>query len=202
MVWIIETTNKFTKIWRFISYPLPYDLSCEDDLGYLYSPGKYSLILIVLWQLIFTLVVEYFCSSSYWLLRWIDLFIAFLAFCMDPNFQLVVVSVVNKIWRVMIPCVCILYSNTNIKDNAWILGEHSFLFTTLSYLSIFDPFNWHLILYLMFWYLQLVLIGIQYLLHRYLFQLIFIVGVFDTLLLFFTLLDSGQVLSSSWYLFS
>ena len=44
-------------------------LSCEDDLGYLYSPGKYFLILIVLGHWIFILVVEYFCSSSYWLLR-------------------------------------------------------------------------------------------------------------------------------------
>ena len=75
-------------------------------------------------------------------------------------FQSVVFSVIDKIWRVMIPCVCILYSNANIQDNALILGEHSFLFRTLFYLSIFDPFNWHLILYLMFWYLQLVLIGI------------------------------------------
>ena len=99
-------------------------------------------------------MVEYFCSSSYWLLRWIALFIAkcfvftpiaCLASCMDPIFQLVVFSIVNKIWRVMIPCACILYSNINIKDNAWILGKHSFLFRTLSYLSIFDPFISHLI---------------------------------------------------------
>ena len=54
----------FFKIWCLISYLLPYDLSCEDDLGYLYSPEKYFRILIVLGQLIFTLVVECFCSSS------------------------------------------------------------------------------------------------------------------------------------------
>ena len=60
---------------------------------------------IFLWMtLIFTFVEEYFCSSSYWLLRWIVLFIAFLASCTDPIFQLVVFSVVNKIGRVMIPC--------------------------------------------------------------------------------------------------
>ena len=51
-------------------------LSCEDDLVYLYSPGNYFLMLIVLGQLIFTFVVEYFCSSSYWLLLSIALFIA------------------------------------------------------------------------------------------------------------------------------
>ena len=39
----------------------------------------------------------------------------FFASCKDPNFQLVVFSVVNKIWRVMIPCACISYSNANIK---------------------------------------------------------------------------------------
>ena len=63
----LKLPTNFIKIWCFISYLLPYDLSCEDDLGYLYSSGKYFLILIVLGQLIFTLVVEYFWSSSYWL---------------------------------------------------------------------------------------------------------------------------------------
>ena len=53
--------------------------------------------------------------------------IAFLAHCMDPNFQLVVFSVVNNIWRVMIPYVCILYSKANPKDNARILGELFFI---------------------------------------------------------------------------
>ena len=91
-----------------------------------------------------------FCRpSSHWLLLWFASSIAFLDFWMDPIFQLVVISVVNKIWRVMILCACILYSNANIKDNAWILGEHSFLFRTLTYLSIFYPlscvgtFNWY-----------------------------------------------------------
>ena len=39
------------------SYPLPYVLSCEDDLVYLYSPGKYLLIFIVLRQFIFTFMI-------------------------------------------------------------------------------------------------------------------------------------------------
>ena len=64
------------------------------------------------------------------------------------------------------------------QDNAWILGEHPFYLKTLSHLSTFDPFNWHLILYLLLRYHQLVLIGIEYLLHSYLFQLIFIVVSF------------------------
>ena len=64
-------------------------------------------------------------------------------------FKLVVFSVLNKIWRVMIPCACILYSNTNIKDNAWILGEHSLLFRTLSYLSNIWSFKLAFDFYLM-----------------------------------------------------
>ena len=44
--WIYHQT--LLKYGVFISYLLPYVLSCEDDLVYLYSPGKYFLILIVL----------------------------------------------------------------------------------------------------------------------------------------------------------
>ena len=40
------------KIRCFISYPLPYVLSHEDDLVYLYSPRKYFLILIVSWLIL------------------------------------------------------------------------------------------------------------------------------------------------------
>ena len=83
-----------------------------------------------------------FCRpSSYWLLHWIALFIAFFASCKDPNLQLVVFSVVNKIWRVMIHCACILYSNanTNIIHESW--GSFRLLFGTLSYQSTFNPFN-------------------------------------------------------------
>ena len=60
-------------------------------------------------------------------------------------FSIVLFSVVNDIWRVMIPCVCILYSKANIKiiHESW--GWFPLLFTTLSYQSLFDPFNWHLI---------------------------------------------------------
>ena len=49
-----QIKNHIPYLLCFISYLLPYALSCEDDLGYLYSPGKYFLILIVLGQLIFT----------------------------------------------------------------------------------------------------------------------------------------------------
>ena len=60
-------------------------------------------------------------------------------------FQLVLFSVVNDIWSVMIPRVCILYSNANIKimHESW--GRFPLLFRTLFYQSIFYPFNWHLI---------------------------------------------------------
>ena len=71
--------------------------------------------------------------------------IVFLASCMDPIFQLVQFRVVNNIQRVMIPCVCIFYSNANINimHESW--GSFRLLFGTLSYQSTFDPFNWHLI---------------------------------------------------------
>ena len=71
--------------------------------------------------------------------------IVFLTSCMDPIFQLVLFSVVNDIWKVMIPCVCILYSNANIKimHESW--GSVPLLFRTLSYQLIFDIFNWYLI---------------------------------------------------------
>ena len=60
------------------------------------------------------------------------------ASCMDPIFQLVLFSVVNDIWRVMIPSVCILYSNANIKimHESW--GRFPLLFRTLFYQSIYD----------------------------------------------------------------
>ena len=63
----------------------------------------------------------------------------------DPIFQLILFSVVNDIWKVMIPCVCILYSNANTKimHESW--GSVPLLFITLSYQLIFDIFNWYLI---------------------------------------------------------
>ena len=60
-------------------------------------------------------------------------------------FSTVSFSVVNDIWRVMIPFVCILYSNANLKIMHEFRGSFPLLFRTLSYQSIFDPFNWHLI---------------------------------------------------------
>ena len=53
--------------------------------------------------------------------------VVFLASFLDPIFQLILFSVVNGIWRVMIPCVCVLYSKANPKDNARILGELFFI---------------------------------------------------------------------------
>ena len=45
------------------------------------------------------------------------------------------------------------------------------------------------------WYLQLVLIGIRHLIHRYLFQLVSLMGALIPCLLFFFLLDIFQVIS-------
>ena len=137
-------------------------------------------MVVVLGQSIFMFVVEYFWLSLHW--HWLlfapslaKIFIltpiAFLASCMDPNLQLVVFSVVNKIWRVMIPCACILYSNTNIKNNAWILGS---IFFYLEHYPIYQYFilSIGIWFFILFWYHQLVSLGIWYLLHRYFFQLI------------------------------
>ena len=140
--------------FKFLPLAICFSLWSWSWSSFLYTTERYLYILLVLTS--DTSNCGGFCRpSSHWLLRWFALSITFLAFWMDPIFQLVVFSVVNKIWRVMIPCACILYSNANIKDNAWILGEHSFLFRTLTYLSIFDYFNWQLILYLVLvWWLR------------------------------------------------
>ena len=51
---------------------------------------------------------------------------------------LILFSVVNNIWIVMTPFVCILYSNANLKimHESW--GSFPLLFTTLSYQLIID----------------------------------------------------------------
>ena len=111
-------------------------------------------LLIVLGQLIFTFVVEYFWLSLLWhlllfassLAKYLFLtLVVFLASCVDPFDLLILFSVINDICRVMIPVVCILYSNANLKIMHEYLGSSPLLFRTLSYQLIFDPFNWHMI---------------------------------------------------------
>ena len=152
---VVETTNKLYQnmVFYFLSFAIClFVVELVLNIIPIYH-REISLYTPCPWQVILVIVVDFVdhlhigsCVKLTYLLPSLPL--AHILF-----FQLVVFSVGNKIWRVMIPCVCILYSNANIKDNAWILGEHSFLFRTLTYLSSFDPFNWHLVLYL-----QLVLI--------------------------------------------
>ena len=135
---------------------LLWSWSCSS---FLYTTERYLSIYSLSWQVILVIVVD--CVDHLHIGSCVKfvLFIAFFASCKDPNLHLVVFSVVNKIWRVMIPCACILYSNANVKNNAWILGEHSFY---LEHYPIYQYFilSIGICFFILFWYLQLVLIGI------------------------------------------
>ena len=106
----------FVKIWRLNSYLLPYVFWCEVGLDHhSYIPPRDISIYSLSWQVILVIVVD--CVDHLRIgscVKFVFFFFAFFASCKDPNFHLVVFSVVNKIWRVMIPCTCILYSNANI----------------------------------------------------------------------------------------
>ena len=105
----------FVKIWRLNSYLLPYVFWCEVGLDHhSYIPPRDISIYSLSWQVILVIVVD--CVDHLRIGSCVKfvLFIAFFVSCKDHIFLLVVFSVVNKIWRVMIPCECILYSNANI----------------------------------------------------------------------------------------